>query len=207
MYVISYKGGESGCPQNSIYGELLGYDWNSNDFADKKFPPEGVTLDFYAQHKIVDADFFYFGSEFICSAPLLGLINNSNCGEIDVREVRLHQESKSSPLASKKYYLVRSREIHKILDMDRSKYKLRVDLITNAPEEDAHHSGRLMFDTIYEFWLKETICGLDFFISSEMLKEEYVFSVSLGQKIIEHRFKGVKLTPLSDFIYDARLEF
>ncbi|MET0786407.1 MAG: hypothetical protein ABWY25_06865 [Paenisporosarcina sp.] len=58
MYVISYKGGESGCPQNSIYGELLGCDWNSNNFADKRFPPEDVILDFYAQHKIVDTDFF-----------------------------------------------------------------------------------------------------------------------------------------------------
>lgn len=207
MYVIGYKGGERGCPETSIYGELVGYDWNSNDFADKKFPAEGAVLDFYAQHKIVDTDFFYFGSEFVCSGSLLGLIRNHNCGDVDVREVRMHQESKASPLAEKKYYLVRSREIHKILDMEKSKYELRLDPVTGSPEEDAYHPGRVIFDLICEFGLKEKICGLDFFVSSEMLKEEYVFSSVLGRKIIDHGFKGVKLTSLSEFIYDAKLEF
>jgi hypothetical protein len=207
MYVINYIGGESGCPETSIYGELVGYNWNSNDFSDKKFPDNEAVLDFYAQHKTIDTDFFYFGSEFICSEPFLELIKSHKCGSIDIREVRIHQESKSSPVAEKKYYLVRSREVHKILDMKKSEYELRIDPTARAPEEDAYHSGRVIFDVISKFCVTENICGLDFFVSSEMLKEEYVFSDELGRKIIEHAFKGVKLTSLSEFIYDAKLEF
>jgi len=58
MFTIAYKGGGSGCPEGGVCGELVGYNWNSNDFEDDKFPPEGAILDFYAQHKTVEADFF-----------------------------------------------------------------------------------------------------------------------------------------------------
>ena len=207
MFTIAYKGGERGCPEGGIYGELAGYNWNSNNFEDDKFPPEGAILDFYAQHKTVVTDFFYFGSEFICSGDFLALIKSSNCGVVDVREIRLHQESKISPISSKKYYLVRSREIHKILDMEKSKYELRLDPVTKCPEEDVFHPGRVIFDTISDMTIKKDICDLDFFISSEMLKEEYVFSAGLGGEIIRREMKGVMLISLSGLVYDAKLDF
>ncbi|ANJ55719.1 hypothetical protein PMA3_11390 [Pseudomonas silesiensis] len=207
MYIIGYKGGEDGCPENSIYGELVGYNWNSNDFADKKFPSVGTILDFYAQHRIVDSDFFYFGSEFICSEFLLRLIIDSSFGSVDIRDVRLHQQNKAFPLASKKYYLLRSREVHKILDMAKSTYEFRFDPVTKTPEEDAYHSGRLIFDLISDFQLSENLCPLDIFVASEMLKDEYVISDALAERITECRLKGVNLTPLSKYIYDAKLEF
>ena len=207
MFAITYKGGGSGCPEGGVYGELVGYNWNSNNFEDDKFPPEGSILDFYAQHKVVEADFFYFGSEFICSGDFLALIKKSKCGVVDIREVRLHQESKSSPISSKRYYLVRSREIHKILDMEKSKYELRLDPVTKDPEEDEFHAGRVIFDIISEFSIRKDVCKLDFFISSEMLRDEYVFSTGLGEEIIGHDLKGVMLMPLSELEYDAKLDF
>jgi hypothetical protein len=207
MFTIAYKGGESGCPEGGVYGELVGYNWNSNNFEDDKFPPEGAILDFYAQHKTVVTDFFYFGSEFICSGDFLALIKSSNCGVVDVREIRLHQESKVSPISPKKYFLVRSREIHKILDMEKSKYELRLDPVTKDREEDVFHPGRVIFDTISDFSIKKDICDLDFFISSEMLREEYVFSVELGERIIRLEMKGVMLIPSSELVYDAKLDF
>ncbi|MHC8317023.1 hypothetical protein [Pseudomonas sp. LB3P31] len=207
MYIISYKGGGDGCPDNSIYGELVGYNWNSNDFADRNFPSVGTILDFHAQHRVVDSDFFYFGSEFICSEFLLRLVIDSNCGDVDIRDVRLHQQNKAFPLASKKYYLVRSREVHKILDLTKSTYEFRRDPVTKAPEEDGYHSGRLIFDVISDFQLIENICPLDIFVASEMLKDEYVISDALAAMITECELKGISLTPLSDYIYDAKLEF
>jgi hypothetical protein len=207
MFTIAYEGGESGCPEGGVYGELVGYNWNSNNFEDDKFPPEGAILDFYAQHKSVMTDFFYFGSEFICSGDFLALIKSSNCGVVDVREIRLHQESKVFPISSKKYYLVRSREIHKVLDMEKSKYELRLDPVTKDPEEDVFHPGRVIFDTISDISIKKDICDLDFFISSEMLRGEYVFSAGLGEKIIRLGMKGVMLMPLSELVYDAKLDF
>ncbi|WP_338581275.1 hypothetical protein [Pseudomonas sp. MAG733B] len=207
MFTIVYKGVESGCPEGGVYGELAGYNWNSNNFEDDRFPPEGAILDFYALHKVVVTDFFYFGSEFICSGDFLALIKSSNCGVVDVREVRLHQESKVSPISSKKYYLVRSREIHKILDMEKSKYELRLDPITKVPEEDMFHPGRVIFDAISDFSIRKDVCDLDFFISSEMLRGEYVFSAELGEKIIKFSMRGVMLMPVSEFVYDAKLDF
>lgn len=207
MFAIAYKGGESGCPEGGVYGELIGYNWNSNNFEDDKFPPEGVILDFYAQHKIVETDFFYFGSEFICSGDFLDLIKASNCGVVDVREIRLHQESKVFPVSLKKYYLVRSREIHRVLDMDRTKYEFRLDPVTKEPEEDVFHPGRVIFDAISDIGIKKDICDLDFFISSEMLKEEYILSTVLGERVIRLGLKGVMLIPLSELVYDAKLDF
>jgi len=207
MFTIAYKGCGSGCPEGGVCGELVGYNWNSNNFEDDKFPPEGAILDFHAQHKTVEADFFYFGSEFICSGGLLALIEKSNCGVVDVREVRLRQESKISPVSSKKYFLVRSREIHKILDMEKSKYELRLDPVTKSPEEDVFHSGRVIFDVISDFSIKKEVCDLDFFIASEMLRGEYVFSAGLGEGIIGLDLKGVMIKPLSELEYDARLDF
>ncbi|WP_130904584.1 MULTISPECIES: hypothetical protein [unclassified Pseudomonas] len=111
------------------------------------------------------------------------------------------------PVSSKKYYLLRSRGIHKILDVEKSKYELRLDSVTKDPEVDFFHSGRVIFDAISDIRIKKDICDLDFFISSEMLRGEYVFSVGLGEKIIRLGMKGVMLIPMSELVYDAKLDF
>jgi hypothetical protein len=69
------------------------------------------------------------------------------------------------------------------------------------------HPGRVIFDTISDIIIKKDVCDLDFFISSEMLREEYVFSAELGEKIIRLDMKGVMLMPLSELVYDAKLDF
>ncbi|MNT55436.1 hypothetical protein D3C72_1926690 [compost metagenome] len=91
--------------------------------------------------------------------------------------------------------------------MEKSKYELRLDPVTKDPEEDVFHPGRVIFDTISDFSIKKDICDLDFFISSEMLREEYVFSVELGERIIRLEMKGVMLIPSSELVYDAKLDF
>jgi hypothetical protein len=40
-----------------------------------------------------------------------------------------------------------------------------------------------------------------------MLREEYVFSVELGERIIRLEMKGVMLIPSSELVCDARLDF
>jgi hypothetical protein len=154
MYLIEYQGGESGCPRGSVYGELVGYNWNSNDYGDSRFPNGGEALKFLTEYEEFDADFFYFGSEFICSEKMLEQIKNHKHGKADFVKLSVFiKKSGQDVKCEKEYWLVRSREIQPLLDQDRSVYEKRTDPRTGAVEQDMYHSDRDIYDLISVFRL------------------------------------------------------
>jgi hypothetical protein len=205
MFLIEYNSDGAGCPNGGVYGELRNYSWNSNDFGDTKFPNQNVVLDFYAEHKFLDTDFFYFGSEFICSEIMLNLILSYRYGSIDIIELSLHTKGPSK--STKRYFLLRSKEIRSILDVNQSVYEVRLDPETGSPEIDLYHPGRIIYDSISRFVLNEENIDLDFFICSEMLMHEYVFSTELKTAMEEKGLKGIKFIKIEETNYDARLDF
>lgn len=207
MFFIEYKSDGEGCPQGGVFGKLKGYDWNSNDYSDTRFPAEGEVLDFYVDHKFLDADFFYFGSEFICSEKMLKIIKSFRYGRIDVVELSIKLKHSANSVASKRYFLIRSREIVSLLDCESSVYELRRDPLTNLPEVDHYHDGRKIYDLISKFSMKSYNPNLDFFICSELLMEEYVFSSSLKKALESSDLKGLDFVAVEETFYDARLEF
>ncbi|MDH0745195.1 hypothetical protein N5D61_02400 [Pseudomonas sp. GD03842] len=208
MYLIKYKGGELGCPSGSIYGELVGYNWNSNDYSDERFPKPPTVLNFLTDYEVFEPDFFYFGSEFICSEKMLKIITQFEHGAIDIVEVSVFLKAKGAKVKSdNKYALIRSREIRSLLDADNSSFELRIDPRTGAIEQDSYHEGRYIYDLISDFKLKKSVQSLDFFICSELLMEEYVFSPELKQAIECSNMKGFKFSYIEDIVYDARLDF
>jgi hypothetical protein len=207
VFLIEYKSNGSGCPKGGVYGELENYNWNSNDFLDKRFPQKGTVLRFYARHKILDTDFFYFGTEFICSEKMMEVIKSFRCGELDAVQVEMYVERTSFELLPKKYYLLRSTEIRSILDEERSIYELRKDLKTGLTETDIYHKDRKIYDSISRFSIKDLNFDLDLFICSEMLMGEYVFSPELKFALDAKALKGFVFINIEESSYDARLEF
>jgi hypothetical protein len=207
VFLINYKSGGKGCPEGGIYGELQPHDWNSNDFSDSRFPQPGTLLEFLARHKNLETDFFYFGSEFICSEKMLKIIKLFRHGRIDTVEIRVHLQGCKSPTPPKKYYLLRSREIRSLLDQKNAVYETRKDPSTNLPEKDIYHNDRYIYDSITKFVIEKKDIDLDFFICSEMLINEYVFSPSLKRAIESENLKGISFIDIEQSFYDAKLEF
>lgn len=207
MFLIQYQLGDQGCPDGGINGAFQRYDWNSNDFSDARFPQPGTLLNFLARHKTLDTDFFYFGSEFICSEKLLNIIKLFRHGRMDTIEVRIHLQGRPSSAPPKKYFLLRSREIRNLLDQKNSVYEIRKDPTTHLPEKDTYHEGRYIYDSITRFVVEKGNVDLDFFICSEMLMKEYVFSLRLKQAIESEHLKGIRFIDIEESSYDAKLEF
>lgn len=207
VFLIQYKPGDKGCPGGGIDGEFQRYGWNSNDFSDARFPQPGTLLDFLARHKNLDTDFFYFGSEFICSEKMLNIIRLFRHGRMDTLEVRIHLQGHKSSTTPKKYFLLRSREIRSLLDKKNAVYEIRKDPTTHLPEKDIYHDGRYIYDSITRFIVENKDIDLDFFICSEMLMNEYVFSSNLRQAIESENLKGIRFIDIEESIYDAKLEF
>jgi hypothetical protein len=207
MFLIEYKPDGMGCPNGGVYGELESYNWNSNDFADKRFPQKGTVLRFYAEHEKLDADFFYFGAEFICSEKMAEVIISFRHGEVDVIEVLVFFKGEVCGVEPKRYYLLRSREIRSILDEQSSVYEFRKDLKSGLPETDFFHKNRKIYDSISKFVVKKLNLDLDFFICSEMLIGEYVFSLDLKLALEAKGLKGVKFISIEESVYDASLDF
>lgn len=207
VFLIKYKAGGKGCPDGGINGAFQRYDWNSNDFSDSRFPQPGTLLDFLARHKSLDTDFFYFGSEFICSEKMLNIIKLFRHGRMDTVEVCVHLQGDTSSTSPKKYFLLRSREIRRLLDKKNAAYETRKNPMTHQPEKDAYHEDRDIYDSITKFVIEKNNIDLDFFICSEMLTNEYVFSANLKQAIESENLKGISFIDIEESIYDAKLEF
>lgn len=207
LFLIKYKADGIGCPDNGVHGELKNYNWNSNNFSDPRFPQTGVVLEFYAAHKNLDTDFFYFGSEFICSEDMLKVIKAFRHGSIDVIEVIVHLQRNKPSASPKRYFLLRSREIRSVLDKTRSAYELRADPATGQPELDLYHHDRYIYDSISKFIVSEKNIDLDFFICSEMLMHEYVFSLELKRALEAAKLTGISFLNIEETVYDAKLEF
>ncbi|MCH5655179.1 Imm43 family immunity protein [Pseudomonas syringae] len=207
MFLIKYKSDGKGCPDGGIYGELQDYNWNSNDFSDSRFPQPGTVLKFLARHKRLDTDFFYFGSEFICSEKMLEIIKLFRHGRLDIVEVRVHLQGHKPSIQSRKYYLLRSREIRTLLDKKNAVYEIRKDPATNLPEKDIYHDGRYIYDSITQFAVEKKNIDLDFFICSEMLINEYVLSLRLKQALESENLKGISFIDIEKSSYDAKLDF
>ncbi|UNB64585.1 hypothetical protein [Pseudomonas syringae group genomosp. 7] len=207
MFLIQYKSDGAGCPDGGIYGELQAYNWNSNGFSDSRFPQPGTVLEFFARHKSLDTDFFYFGSEFICSEKMLNIIKSFRHGRLDIVGVNINLQGSKSSTTPLKYFLLRSREIRSLLDKKNAIYEVRKDPATDLPEKDTYHDGRYIYDSITKFVVEKKNIDLDFFVCSEMLINEYVFSLRLKQAIESESLRGISFVDIEESSYDAKLDF
>lgn len=196
-YVISYRPGESGCPEY-FDGDLnLPWEWDEYDPGIDKVEVRHDYI-YQARHDFIDFDYC---DEYLVSARFARLCREFGMSE---RSVPVSIVQSNGAATRKDYVFMLSGDHLSILDEARSDYVVARQLETGEVVRDRYVPDVVHYDSIARFVVDPGRVGGRQVFRCIDLGRKYVCSESFKAACIEREMSGLAFTPIDEqFRFDA----
>jgi hypothetical protein len=188
-YLITYKSGARGCP--TYFHHDLNHDWQWDEF-DPDPDKFNVTANYICQakHKVVNFDFL---NNVLVSERFIDLCEKFG---LKYRKIAVEMVQSTKVPTEVKYYFLLSKTWAAVLDYEKSKCTVGMDLETGTPLFDNYfptvpHIEAIQLAVIDE----EKVNGLNIFRCID-IESKYVCSERFKAECEEQKLSGIEFVPL-----------